>query len=1195
MTTIPPLPGIQISDIRIQISEFTGNSPGCLVSIRPYGWPILILLFLLIAASSFAGAPKNSKSLLSPASTATANVYRPILINNVFNYYGNNGDGSYNRLSVDNEGFEFPKGEGKTTMFEDGIVWGAKQRDTAKVGGSVYRHGLQAGPIVANGTVSTPPVPDDPNISANRIYRVRRDMKPMSGVSDPNDPKAASQFSILLNEEVPLIDRYESVTAAGLLQQYWEDWNNWPAAQGAPYTDVDHNGLYEPTVDIPGPPLADQTLWYVANDLDPSKVSSLCGSAPIGLEMQRTCWAYKRVGALGNTVFSTTRIINKSAYPLDSVFIVQWADPDLGWPTDDYIGCDTTRGLGFVYNGPATDWVYGSAPPAVGYLLLHGPWVPGQPTDSARFGFEKRHGIKNLPMSAFVFFIGGSATYTDPAQGTGGVLQWYRLMNATSAPSGLPFYDPLTGEPSRFCCAGDPVTGTGWVDGMGGLVAADRRFCMVTGPLTMAPGDTQEIAIACLAAQGYDRLASVGQLKRDADIVREAYNSFTSGLTLPSIAFSMNRKGNQAVLSFKADGRGTDVSGITVYLKSYADSLVSMLTLADDGTNDDGVFGDDIFGGSLQIPAQARGVYADAVVTYRSGDTLTLPHVVDYITTADLSLASYQLVSDNINDDDVANPGENVRYTISLKNSSPVVLSNLVVSPNPDYASGKLRLPSLNGNTSYTWVYDANASASYLAFDVPRWCTDSTIAVTLTITDSSDDVWCDTLAFPVRPLSYRVFSSPLQHIDGSTTGDFAISIVDYSGVKNQLYLIRGVDTVGSATGYTIIDSTAGIVLLAGHPLPDELGHTSPVVDGFKVLRGTIEADPGMKSWDIPFGTRRFSPVGGFSGLGLEGFSTTANPFARDTVNGTIGTAGNFRHGGIGTTLGATDYHTVLLKLAAVDNVNLWDPRGEPTDTNYSRAYRYLENAAAPSAGPTFARWIVNSTSGYPYQGYDYSVPFSAWDLDTNPPTRLAVGCMENNVVGGRVDGRYWPGTTLDTNSKAREIAFIFRSPYTRLPDPALALNMSDNATTPLMWVMTCARRSETFWSAGDQFRIIANHPPTSRDRWLFNPTVDTSAGQYGVPTDYKLFQNFPNPFNPKTVVRYQLPVASLPAGRQVASMVKLVVYDLLGREVAVLVDGPQLVGTHEVSFNGSKLASGVYFYRLSAGSFVETRKMILVK
>ncbi len=88
------------------------------------------------------------------------------------------------------------------------------------------------------------------------------------------------------------------------------------------------------------------------------------------------------------------------------------------------------------------------------------------------------------------------------------------------------------------------------------------------------------------------------------------------------------------------------------------------------------------------------------------------------------------------------------------------------------------------------------------------------------------------------------------------------------------------------------------------------------------------------------------------------------------------------------------------------------------------------------------------------------------------------------------------------------------------------------------------------------------------------------------PTTFELAQNYPNPFNPATTINYQLPTNAL---------VTLKVYDVIGREVATLVNARQEAGRYTVNFNASTLASGVYFYRLQAGSFVETKKMMLVK
>ncbi len=93
-------------------------------------------------------------------------------------------------------------------------------------------------------------------------------------------------------------------------------------------------------------------------------------------------------------------------------------------------------------------------------------------------------------------------------------------------------------------------------------------------------------------------------------------------------------------------------------------------------------------------------------------------------------------------------------------------------------------------------------------------------------------------------------------------------------------------------------------------------------------------------------------------------------------------------------------------------------------------------------------------------------------------------------------------------------------------------------------------------------------------------------GSQAIPKSYALEQNYPNPFNPTTKIEYQLPKNS---------HVTLKVYDILGREVQTLVDGAQKAGNYSVTFDGSRFASGVYFYRLAARGFVATKKLVLVK
>jgi hypothetical protein len=102
---------------------------------------------------------------------------------------------------------------------------------------------------------------------------------------------------------------------------------------------------------------------------------------------------------------------------------------------------------------------------------------------------------------------------------------------------------------------------------------------------------------------------------------------------------------------------------------------------------------------------------------------------------------------------------------------------------------------------------------------------------------------------------------------------------------------------------------------------------------------------------------------------------------------------------------------------------------------------------------------------------------------------------------------------------------------------------------------------------------------------LGSPTA-AQKNSLGLPEKLILFQNYPNPFNPSTTIRYELPRSS---------EVRLSVFDILGREVSVLVNERRDAGVHEVKFDGSNFSSGVYFYRLQAGNFVQSKKLAIVK
>jgi hypothetical protein len=124
------------------------------------------------------------------------------------------------------------------------------------------------------------------------------------------------------------------------------------------------------------------------------------------------------------------------------------------------------------------------------------------------------------------------------------------------------------------------------------------------------------------------------------------------------------------------------------------------------------------------------------------------------------------------------------------------------------------------------------------------------------------------------------------------------------------------------------------------------------------------------------------------------------------------------------------------------------------------------------------------------------------------------------------------------------------------------------------------------------------NPVVIRKITIPDSVVSINENETLIPNKFKLYQNFPNPFNPSTKIKYEIP--SFIAGETKQSSVTLKIYDLLGNEMATLVDEQKSAGTYEVEFSSytgevQNLTSGVYFYQLRAENFIETKKMILMK
>ncbi len=433
-----------------------------------------------------------------------------INVSNITSWVGD--DGYHDWVVNDNWNGAYPNGLSVGVIFAEGICWGGLvfdgQDQKVRVNGNTYSTGCS--PIT-------------------RLYRVRTDYYKADLTND------AENFFMKDRKDITTED-LETIK-----NQYEKDWNEWPADRGAPYYDTDKDGKYNPDVDVPGVPGALQTIWINYKD-DISNL--LYGSDPIGLEIQETYWAYSSLNPIGNVIYKKVDIIysGTSTTPpgsrIDSMYICQWSDTDVGNYTDDFIGCDTTLNLGYSYNSNDQDLEYikfGLAPPAVGYSIIQGvSKFTGNNSDSAIFNFKWVKGYRYFnpkPLTVAILHRTGGY-FADPSFNYDGTLEFYNLMSG---------YKPYPPYPSRqtgaefigygtYMLPGDPVTGTGAIDGItdgpGG-----RSMWLMNGPFSMDLGDTAEVVIALVGGMGEDHLASVSNLKYNTKAANLFYNYFVEEIT----------------------------------------------------------------------------------------------------------------------------------------------------------------------------------------------------------------------------------------------------------------------------------------------------------------------------------------------------------------------------------------------------------------------------------------------------------------------------------------------------------------------------------------------------------------------------------------------------------------------------------------------------------------------------------------
>lgn len=1129
-----------------------------------------VLVLLTVAAFSFAIAkedpanpPKSDNSLAKTAGTPLA---RPLNINNFVTWMKATGQGNW--TTTNHDGGFYPRGT-SWVIYQDGFVFGGKPYVNAalttpapnqdmRVNGQSYNVGTREGRIIGTGAAATRANPADADV---RIYRVRRDYAQMA--TDELRRDAAE-----VNEKLAA-DVTEAEMAA-ILAQYQKDWDEWPVAYGAPY--VERNGTpgyqkppafnYDATKgplftldsliarkqDEPGiagadpNSPADQVMWTVFNDLDPVASAGTWGSEPLGLEFQVTIWGYKRADALGNLYFKKYRIINKGgvfidagnttkgSFWIDSLYFCQWSDPDLGGSGDDLTGCDSTMSIGFIYNGNAIDSEFKKfslPPPAAAYDFLQGPIVPS-PGDSAVFDLHIRHGYKNLPMTSFAYFSAGSPI-SDPPFSYEGAKRWYRMLqgyvpDASTSPLRR-FPHPPGAQETFFPLSGDPVTGTGFVDGAGtdySLAPGDRRLLLNSGPVTMAPGDTQEVVIGVVGGLGSDRLSSVAVMKFNDEFVQNTYNSL---FAVPKAPLQPDVKiaqlSEKIILEWSSnEQRVVDIENTVSQPGSYAFEGYNVYQLPTLGAplkegkrlatydlpTDPAIILDRQFdvntGLILQVPIQ-----------YGSNSGISRKFVFDRDYIKDVNKlyngTEYFLAV-------TAYTYSTVGFSPAALESSPIVYRVIPQGPPP--------------GTRYASAYG-----------------DTVKNVTQTVAPGGSP--SEGLVIPI--------------------------VVDPTKVTGHTYKVTFKDDGHGGFLWDLTNVTLNKVVLANQA--NQTGDDNyTIVDGM-LVKVSGPATPGMKDYLVT-GTRHWTWVNAV--WGSEGFG------------GAIGNA--YDQWFSGSTIGYDQLRNVKIQLAVTDaNGNVTDPN----DPDYSFGYRYLRGATAAAAKPEFAPFIINKTAGYAFQAFEKNMPIAAYNIETTPPTRLAIGFLENNASGGLVDGKYWPGFyNLPTDNIGaagpREWLFIYALPYAETPNAALQVDILNN-TVPMMWFSTMNRRDQVGYTNSD-FTILANHLNTAANTFTFTAPGVTKDDAALAKEDVGKVGVFPNPyyaFNPQETSRN----AKFVTFNKLPAKATLRIFNLAGQLVRVLEkdDATQFLRWDLRNRDNFPVASGMYIVHVDMPAIGATKVLKL--
>ncbi|MEA3505056.1 MAG: T9SS type A sorting domain-containing protein, partial [Bacteroidota bacterium] len=474
-------------------------------------------------------------------------------VNNISALINNFGNQFWN---LENNHFEVPKGDSVHSMFCASLWMGGLDEDSSlHFAGQRYRLGSDFNSFNMSADFWAGPISD--------TYDKTYDMRWNHNIWKVNKEDILYHKNHWQEVGYNLIESIETWPGNG-------DTQIGQAEQLAPYFDNDNNGIYEPLQGDYPIIRGDQTVFYIFNDGRDLHNESL--GTPLGIEVHAMAYAYANPNdtALYNTLFFHYDIYNRSDTAYTNTYLGLFADMDLGYADDDYIGCNVDKGFFYTYNrdgvdeSPYIDDVcYGENAPVQGVLFIAGPTIDQDNIDNVAyegdcsvFDFEAPDGNANkgyaingmnfgdgvvdnerFGMSGFHCFNNAGASYMqDPRY----AIEYYNYLQAKWLDNTNMIYGGNAhimaggyGPEAKFMFPGESDScfwGTGgnepngsvnWTEETAGNPSADRRGVGVSGPFTFEVGSKEQFDIAYVFARGeINGISSEDQLIKYVDIIR---------------------------------------------------------------------------------------------------------------------------------------------------------------------------------------------------------------------------------------------------------------------------------------------------------------------------------------------------------------------------------------------------------------------------------------------------------------------------------------------------------------------------------------------------------------------------------------------------------------------------------------------------------------------------------------------------